>query len=367
MSAHLFVITTPGLEAITAREITDLGLDIQDTEPGGITLDGDATTIARLNIRLRTATRVLVRMGDFHAASFTELERHARRLPWSDYLQPGQDVEFRVTSRKSRLYHQDAIAERLQRVAESPKGGGTPPVQFMARLFRDRCVISVDSSGELLHRRGYRVETAKAPLRETLAAAMILATGWDGSMPLADPFCGSGTIPIEAALIARRIAPGVHRAFAAEQWPLMPAGVFDAVRQEARGAERASSDTMPFILAADRDAGAVAAAMHNAERAGVAGDLAIRQAVISDLALDGEPGWIVTNPPYGVRVGERIRLRNLYARLGDVVRARAPGWEVALLSAHPALDGQTGLPLQPLWEASNGGIRVRLMATCRGN
>jgi putative N6-adenine-specific DNA methylase len=367
MSAHLFVITTPGLEAITAREITDLGLVIRDTEPGGISLDGDATTIARLNIHLRTATRVLVRMGDFHAASFTELERHARRLPWSDYLQPGQDVEFRVTSRKSRLYHQDAIAERLQRVAESPKGGGTPPVQFMARLFRDRCVISADSSGELLHRRGYRMETAKAPLRETLAAAMLLATGWDGSVPLADPFCGSGTIPVEAALIARRIAPGIHRAFAAEQWPSMPSGVFDAVRQEARGAERASGDAMPFILAADRDAGAIEATTHNAERAGVAGDIDVRQAVISDLVLDGAPGWIITNPPYGVRVGERIRLRNLYARLGDVIRARAAGWNVALLSAHPALDGQTGLPLESLWEASNGGIRVRLMAARPAN
>lgn len=385
----LFVITAPGLETVTAQEITGLGLAVQSVEPGGVSLDAGHAAIATLNIQLRTASRILVRLGEFHASAFAELERRAAKLPWAEYLRPGQGIAFRVTSKKSRLYHQDAIAERLARVASAVVEGVHPvawpgddhedapgvlqPQRFIVRAFRDTITVSADSSGTLLHRRGYRKETAKAPLRETLAAAMLLGVGWDGSVPLVDPFAGSGTIPIEAAMIARRIAPGLHRSFAAEQWPCMSAGEFDAARSEA--AQRLApvfagvtgSAAGVAIVASDRDAGAVEAMRHNAERAGVAADISIRQAVISELQLPELAGWIVTNPPYGVRVGERIRLRNLYAQTGNVLRARAEGWRVGLLSVHPVLDQQLGLPLTPVWHTSNGGIGVRLVTGVVGS
>ncbi|MBA3258799.1 MAG: hypothetical protein H0T68_04950, partial [Gemmatimonadales bacterium] len=214
-------------------------------------------------------------------------------------------------------------------------------------------------SGELLHRRGYRLATCKAPLRETLAAAMLLAAEYDGSAPLLDPMCGSGTIPIEAALLARRIPPGLRRRFAFESWP-----GFEAERWRvliAEGYERILPGALAPILGSDRDEGAVAAAGANAERAGIASDVAFRRAAISAIERPDQAGWLITNPPYGVRVGERVRLRNLFAQLGNVARRRCPGWRIAFLSAHLELERQTGLPLEPRFATLNGGIRVRLM------
>jgi putative N6-adenine-specific DNA methylase len=307
---------------------------------------------------------VLVRVGSFHAATFHELERHARRLPWNLFVRDGQEVVFRVTSRKSRLYHHEAVAQRLLgalKVGGSGAGAvsGGPAQEFVVRLYRDECTVSADASGELLHRRGYRTSTAKAPLRETLAAAMLAAAGWNGQAPLVDPMCGSGTIPIEAALLARRIAPGLGRHFAFEHWPEFDRRAWDTVRGRARDLVRPRSPVP--IRGSDRDAGAVAAAAGNAERAGVSADVEWRRAAISAIELPDSAGWIVTNPPYGVRVGDRKRLRNLYAQFGNVLRARSPGWEVALLAAHPELERQTGLAWESKFEISNGGIRVRLV------
>ncbi len=205
---------------------------------------------------------------------------------------------------------------------------------------RDRFVISADASGDLLHRRGYRLETAKAPLRETLAAAMLLGCGWDGTVPLVDPFCGSGTIPIEAALLARRIPPGLHRRFAFEAWP-----DFDAQPVGQRSAptrSRGSCRVRRLIVGSDRDAGAIEASRANAARAGVAGNIEFRNVPLS--AMDPLPGTglLLTNPPYGARIGEEKALRNLYAQLGNVARTRLPGWRVALLGANPRLEGTGG-------------------------
>ena len=190
-----------GLESILARELGALegsdGVRIGRSEPGGVQFSTDLGGVYASNLHLRTASRVIVRLGSFHAASFHELERRARRLPWSEFVSPAARVEFRVTSRKSRLYHQEAIAQRLQALVLGSSATSSTTEQVVAvRLFRDQCTISIDSSGELLHRRGYRQATGKAPMRETLAAAMLVAAGWDGSGPLVDPLCGSGTIPI---------------------------------------------------------------------------------------------------------------------------------------------------------------------------
>jgi putative N6-adenine-specific DNA methylase len=353
-----FAVTAPGIEAITAGEIAELGLPVTGTEPGGVSFEADAEELARANLWLRTAARVLVRVAEFHAYSFAELERHARKVPWDDFLADGVRPVFRVTSKKSRLYHHAAIAERLERWLGRDVLHDAPEQLFVVRVHRDRVTISADSSGELLHKRGYRLEQGKAPLRETLAAAMLLAIGWDGTVPLVDPFAGSGSIPIEAAMIARGMAPGGQRRFAMDRW-----GILGAAAAEVAPGRPSTVDRRPIISASDRDAGAVAVMGRNAERAGVADALSIRRAVISDLELPETPGWIVTNPPYGVRVGERQQLRDLYAQFGHVLRSRARGWQLAMLGTHPALDHQLALPLTTRWQANNGGITVRLVTS----
>jgi putative N6-adenine-specific DNA methylase len=360
-----YAVTHPGLESITARELAGLGIPPGDTEPGGVAFTGDATTVIAANLHLRTASRVLVRMGRFRARTFPELERHARRLPWSDYLPAAAVVAFAITSRKSKLYHQGAIAERLLRVIGETTGevrtGDDDAAQlFVVRAVRDGFTVSADSSGALLHRRGYRLATGKAPLRETLAAAMLLAMQWDGSVPLLDPFCGSGTIPIEAALIARRIPAGHARRFAFEQWPGADAAALESMR--AAALERALPRAAVAIIGSDRDAGAIASATANAERAGVTHDVELRRAALTDMAPPEPAGLLLTNPPYGVRVGERLPLRDLYAQLGHLARRDLPGWDIALLSAHAELAAQTRLAFTSIFETSNGGLPVRLVA-----
>ena len=366
-SLHCFAVAAPGLEPLVAAELRRLTalcpLEIAAPEPGGVEFRAGQRGLYAANLHLRTASRVLVRMGTFHASAFHELERHAARLPWAAFTAAGQAITFRVTSRKSRLYHQDAVAERLLAAAGAPAlpaSAGLPaPQEFIVRLFRDECTVSADSSGELLHRRGYRLAGGKAPLRETLAAAMLAATGWGGSVPLVDPMCGSGTIPIEAALLARRIPPGLDRGFAFERWPEYEAAIWEELVAASRA--RILPRAEGTIVGSDRDAGAVAAASANAARAGVASDIEWRQAAISAVEPPATPGWIVTNPPYGVRVGERQRLRNLYAQLGNVLRRRWQGWDVAFLSAHAELERQTALALETAFTTENGGIGVRLV------
>ncbi len=359
-----YAITPPGVEALTVRELAALGIAVGVTEPGGASFRADLRGLATANLELRTASRVLVRLGTFHASAFHELERRASRLPWESYVPPGGAVSFRVTSRKSKLYHQDGIAERLavavaRRVAGAHGADAADAQSFVVRLFRDECTVSADASGAHLHQRGYRLATAKAPLRETLAAAMLLAACWDGTVPLLDPMCGSGTIPIEAALLARRVAPGLARHFALERWPSFDPQVWRAT--VARAEERVLPRTAAPILGSDRDAGAIEAATANAGRAGVLGDIVFRRAAVSALDPPPGPGLVVTNPPYGVRMGQSRDLRDLYARLGQVLRRSCPGWSVALLSARAELARQTALELTTGFSTTNGGLRVRLL------
>jgi putative N6-adenine-specific DNA methylase len=366
-----YAICPPGVEDLTAAELAALRITPGGREPGGVAFQATAAELYAANLHLRTATRVITRLAEFPAKAFYELERKAKRVPWAGVLAPGRPPRFRVTSRKSRLYHLDGVAERLSTVAGGPaeRGGesrsddledqGSAAQLFIVRIHRDIVTISADSSGELLHRRGYRQAGGKAPLRETLAAAMLLGAGYDGSTPLVDPFSGSGTIPIEAALLARRIAPGLQRAFAFEHWPSFDRSAWTTVRDEAVARIRAPAPAS--IQGSDRDAGAVMAARGNAERAGVAGDVTFRDAALSDLSPPDGPGFLASNPPYGVRLGEGGDLRDLYARLGAIARARCRGWTLALLSADPAHERQLGIPLTARWRSNNGGIPVRLV------
>ncbi|MCC6190389.1 MAG: hypothetical protein IT318_15270 [Anaerolineales bacterium] len=382
----LFAACAPGLELYTARELRALGLGGVPAH-GGVTFTADRFGLYRSNLHLRTASRVLVRIGEFHAAAFSELRKKAGRLPWEAYVQPGQPVTIRAISRKSKLYHSGGVAERVlgaigDRLGEPLPAGpaisaddapeseaaaaaaGRAPALVVVRLERDLCTISADSSGALLHRRGYRLETAKAPLRETLAAALLLAARWDPTAPLIDPFCGSGTIVIEAALLAQRAAPGRARRFAFMDWPDFDARLWRRLVDEAETGR--STGPFPVILGADRDVGAIQAAKANASRAGVNHFTRFEQQSISDLAAPPGPGWVITNPPYGQRLGGQRRgvdLRNLYAKFGQVLRAQCPGWQAAFLSAEPRLARATELPLDPRRTVHlvNGGLAVQLV------
>ena len=396
---ELFASTAPGLESIAAGELKTLGARGRQ-EIGGVAFAGDLDRLYQTNLWLRTASRVVVRLGQFHASTFYELERRARKLPWADFLPASGPVRLRVTCRKSRLYHSDAVAERVMaaiaestsRVIETSDEGindergdaddaeeaehaensdegesriGEEPSQlFIVRIVHDEVEVSADSSGELLHRRGYRKEIAKAPLRETLAAAMLLASGWRKGEPLLDPMCGSGTIPIEAALLARGIAPGLQRKFQFMRWPTFDEGLWNEMLEKARGS---MTNSIERIRGSDRDAGAVDAAKRNAERAGVADTIQFSTQAVSGSIAELEDiaqgtGWILTNPPYGVRMGESDDLRNLYARLGTELRAKQ-GWRAGILTTDAALIRQTRLPLVPRFSTRNGGIPVSFLVS----
>lgn len=371
-----FAACAPGLEPLVQAELRALGI-AGEPEAGGVAWTGGHEQLAAANLWLRTASRVTVTAAEFRARTFFELERHARRLPWERWVPPSGRVRFRVTSKKSKLYHEGAIEQRLLEALSLRVPGATAAAAgdeedeggegqlFVVRFVHDRCTVRADASGALLHARGYRLALARAPLRETLAAAMLLGSGWRGDTPLVDPMCGSGTIPIEAALLARRIAPGIAgadrepRHFAFTEWPERDDVAWR--RQLSRAREAVLPAAPVPIRGSDRDAGAVEAARANAARAGVEYDVELDQRPLSAAAFPPGPGSVVINPPYGVRVGETEALRDLYAAVGRTLLRGAPGWTLALLSADRRLEGHVGIPLREALRTQNGGIPVRLM------
>jgi putative N6-adenine-specific DNA methylase len=357
---RLFAICPPGLEQVLSREMS------AKASAGGVELEGDLLRAAQLNLTLRTATRVLLRLGEFRATTFADLVRKARALPFDLCLRKGDPVALRVTCHKSRLYHWGAVAERLREAIGERLGAPPPeatadeeadstPQLLLARFDQDVCTVSADTSGALLHRRGYRLAQSKAPLRETLAAAMLLAAGYDGSAALVDPLCGSGTIAIEAALIARRRAPGIARAFALERWPAFDAAKLAELRARARERELAAAPQP--IQASDADPPAVRAARENAERAGVQADVHVEERPLREVRLEPGPGLVVTNPPYGVRVAADAG--RLYSELGDLVRRS--GRRLAVLAVDRRSVAAARLRFETAFRTRNGGIPVELL------
>jgi len=366
----LFAVSAPGLEPFTAMELRQREISSSSVVPvsGGVEFTGDLESIYHANLQLRTASRILLRLGHFHAAAFSELDRHSRRLPWENYISPDQAVALHVSCHKSRLYHSTAVAKVIIKTIGERLGKPVVQIKFdenseyphpqlvIARLVRDQCTLSIDTSGCLLHRRGYRLASAKAPLRETLAAGMLLASGWDGTSPLLDPFCGSGTIAIEAALLAKRIAPGHTRRFAFMDWQNYEESIWKALLAKSSASELV---TIPPIQASDRDAGAIDMARANAERAGVSQLIEFSQRAVSAIE-PARTGWVITNPPYGQRISSNKDLRNLYAQLGNVLRKNCTGWQIAVLCSDLILLGQIKIPLDTSLKLINGGIAVYL-------
>ncbi len=382
-----FAIAAPGLAPLIARELDALGVPPLRVEPAGVAFAGTPEAIFRVNCGSRLASRVVLRLAEFEARDFATLEKQARRVPWHLVLAPGETAALSVTCRKSRLYHSDAVAERVARGIErsvpgtraevasaeeeaddgttesapevaSERRGASRTQRILVRFDRDRCTVSADASGALLHRRGWRLDTGKAPLRETLAAALLVASGWPADVPLVDPMCGAGTIAIEAALLARNIAPGLARDFACEAWPGADRAIAHAERERARALVRPTLSAP--IVAADRDAGAIVATTTNAERAGVLGDLTIEHRSLShtELGALGPRGWLVTNPPYGIRTGDPATLAALWGRLGAVVRAAGPAWTLAAVVPDPALARELRLPLERVLSTTTGGRAI---------
>ena len=357
-----FVVSSPGLESWTEKELRPLISRPQTIRrlAGGVEFSGSMEDCWRTNVWLRTATRILRRMGSFYSAGFPELTRKASRLDWARFITRGQSITLHVTAKKSKLYHTDAISERLH-IAIGEVLGHIPQIkddadsqQIFARMNRDLCEISLDTSGMPLYQRGYRLAAAKAPIRENLAAAILMASAWDRISPLLDPFCGSGTFAIESALMAQNLAPGRNRKFAFMNWPDFNSSQCKKSVKDDEGQTR----TNPHILASDRDSGAIKTAMENAERAGVSGSIHFTKQAISHLNPHSDTGWIVTNPPFGKRVTSGKDLRNLYARFGHILRERFQGWHVTLLSHNRHLLKATRIQFDESLFIDHGGLKT---------
>lgn len=361
---EIFAITLPGMEETLADEAREMGFDVTGTMPGGVTLKGGWPEVWRANLELRGATRVLVRLGSFMAFHLAQLDKRARKFPWAETLRP--DVPVRVdvaTSRKSKIYHAGAATDRFATALSESAGmtvAADAPVTLKIRIDDNRVTISVDTSGEPLHKRGHKEAVGKAPMRETLAALFLRQCGFDGSQTVFDPMCGSGTFVIEAAEIASGMQAGRARPFAFEKLTSFDPDAVAAMRRM----DRPKSPGLQFH-GSDRDAGAIKMAGANAERAGVADltDFQNRQA--SEITPpEGPPGLVIVNPPYGARIGDKKALYPVYGRLGQVLKDRFSGWQVGVITSEGALAKTMGLPFLPDGPSiAHGGLRVRLYRT----
>ncbi len=357
-----FAVAAPGLEPLVLAEMSAIpGATQVIAVDGGTELSGDAATALRANLWARTASRLLLALGEAEAREFARLRRRIAALPWELVLPPGGAITVRASASRCRLYHTGAIAEQVTLgVADriGPAAEGAEPLLVVVRGREDRFVVRADASGELLHRRGHRVDTSEAPLRETLAAAMLQLARWDPATPLLDPMCGAGTIPIEAALLALGRAPGLDRTFACEAWPGFPPGVAERVRAEARAAVR---ETLPApILGFDRDPAAIEASVRNAARAGLESLLAFKAAGIGQVGRPpGPPGLVLVNPPFGKRVGKGAPLGALYSSLRKLLDGPLRGWRAGVLVADKRLLGAIGRPTE-VHRLVTGGLPVHL-------
>ena len=362
----LFAAAQPGIEEITAKELRELGIE-RNVVPGGVEFEGDLKEVYLTNLWLRSASRILVRLCFFKAKHFAELVRKASKCPWSEFITPELPIKVRATSRHSKLYHTKAIEERILKAIKEAVGFEPKTTTYedegtsvVVRFENDICTISINSSGALLHKRGYRVKDVEAPLRENLAAAMVLYSGWRGETPLIDPFCGSGTIPIEAAMIAANIPPGMKREFAFMKWKNFNRRLWEELKEEALKKIREVS--VP-ILGFDIDPLAVEAAQLNAEAAGISRWVEFKN--LSFPPLNFERAVVITNPPYGVRLSAK-NTRLLYRQLGNWARNSFKEFKLLFLSPSRRLAQEVAPEAKMLTYFDNGGIKVGLYQVSRG-
>ena len=355
-----------GLEAVLKKEIYDLGYEIRKVEDGRVTFEGDAEAVCRANIFLRTAERVLIKAGEFQAETFDELFEGIRAIPWERYIP--RDGKFWVTkasSIKSKLFSpsdiqsivKKAMVERLKEcyhVDWFPETGASYPLRIF--LLKDRVTAALDTSGESLHKRGYRTMTSKAPITETLAAALILLTPWKKDRILVDPFCGSGTFPIEAAMMAANIAPGMNRSFTAEEWTnFMERRLWYETVEEAR--EQMDLTVETDIQGYDIDGEVVKAARDNARRAGVDHLIHFQQRAVAAMSHPKKYGFLITNPPYGERLEEKEALPGLYGEIGQALR-RLESWSAYIITSYEDAERYIGRKADKNRKIYNGMLKT---------
>lgn len=360
---EIFLATAPGLESLLYDEVRTKGFKGAKAIPGGVTIQGGWPEVWRANLWIRGASRVLARIASFQVLHLSQLDKRAREIAWGSILDSGMPFNVEVTCSKSRIYHSGAAAERIAKaISETLKAPHSPEaeIRVMARIDHDICTISIDTSGELLHKRGYKESVNKAPMRENMAALFLQQCGYKGTEPVFDPMCGSGTFVIEAAEIAARLNPGRVRHFAFEKF-----ANFDPEAWEKMRSVRREASPEFHCYGSDRDEGAVKMSGENAARAGVAELTEFKQKTVSDMTPPtSTPGLVIVNPPYGTRIGDKKKLLPLYQTLGDVLRARFSNWRIGIVTTDAALAKATGLPFLPTSApVQHGGLRVTMFRT----
>jgi putative N6-adenine-specific DNA methylase len=370
MEQEFFATAAKGVEEVLANEISSLGVPGVTLEKGGVRFKGDMVTCYRANLWLRTAQRVLMPIAEFPCESPQHLYEGVRSVPWQQYLNPDITLAVTCNLRDSRITHsgfaalkaKDAIVDTIRDSFGRRPDVDTRSPDFLVNLHlvRNHCTVSLDTSGVSLDKRGYRLDKKEAPLRETLAAAIIELSGWDGKLPLVDPMCGSGTIPIEAALKASRRAPGLTRpGFGFQRWSSFDAAAWAAVLKEA---QEQVLDSLPVpILGSDVSGSALEMARKNANRAGVGGLVSFSRAGIGESVTSSPPGILLCNPPYGVRLGDEELLKSLYKKLGDTLKKSYQGYTAYVLTGNPLLASCIGLRPSRRIVLFNGSLECRLL------
>lgn len=366
---NCFAAVPRGAEELAAAELTKLGIGDAKPGKGGVNFSTDKAGLYRSNLWLRTASRVLVQLANFPCSSPSELYAGVHQLPWCNLITPDMTLAVDCSLRDSALTHsgfvalktKDAVVDRIRESCGSRPNVNTasPDVRINVHLHKNICTVSLDSSGDALDRRGYRLERNEAPLRETLAAAVVALTGWDGSVPLADPMCGSGTIPVEAALLAANIPPGLQRQFGFQSWLDFDSQLWERICAEAE--QGIKKLPVGLITGYDLDSRALLLAGRNTAKAGLSGQIHYFHAAMQEFKPEGDKGVVIINPPYGMRLGEEDDLRELYCQIGDVMKKRCRGWTGYVLTGNLELAKYIGLKASRRYVLFNGAIECRLL------
>ncbi len=368
---EIFLGTAPGLEYYLRAEAIAAGYKNAKTVGGGVTFWGDWSDVWRANLIFRGASKVLVRIGQFRVLHLAQLDKRAQKFPWSDILTPGLNIKVEVvTGKRNKIYHADAAAERLERAitaqcdAKIAASADEAQVVIKARIQNDTIVLSVDTSGDGLHKRGYKHAMGKAPLRETMAANLLRACGYTGNETVIDPMCGSGTFLIEAAQMASGIMAGRNRRFAFEHLTTFNAPAVAQIKRDWDEAHPARSN-LPKFYGSDRNEKVIGFAKANAKRAGVDKICNFEPLAISNIKRpEGPPGLVIVNPPYGSRIGNKKELFSLYHAFGEIMRDRFEGWRMGMITADTMLAESTKLPWEPTRAPiAHGGLKVKLFQT----
>ncbi|NJN01347.1 MAG: RNA methyltransferase [Leptolyngbyaceae cyanobacterium SL_1_1] len=368
--AQYFATVARGLEPLAAEELEKLGA--REVKPGfcGVEFTGDRALLYRANLWARLPFRILLQLNEFACQNADDLYRGIQKIDWQPYLTSDQTLAVTATGKTQKLNHshftalqvKNAIVNQQSATLDSRSNVDTqdPDVRVNVHISRDRCVVSLDSSGDSLHRRGYRPAMGDAPLKESLAAALIQLSDWQPDMPFLDPLCGSGTLPIEASLMALNIAPGLYRdRFGFETWPDFDVDLLDQLLKEADACQLA--DLPAPIWGSDRDADIIDQARTNASNCGVEDQIAFAQTDLADLEAPSDSGVLLCNPPYGERLGMESDLGAFYELLGDIFKQRFKGWTAYVLSGNKALASHIGLKSSQRIPVFNGSLPCQLM------